>query len=84
MKEAKNTMSLIARAVLHHRKKAGLSRRQLSELSGVTESCIYTIEKVSGGCRLDTLLKLFSVLNIRLALHGPFIDEISADEERDA
>lgn len=84
MKTANSNMSLIARAVLHHRKKAGLSRRQLSELADVAESCIYNVEKMSGGVRLDTLLKLFSVLNIRLYLHGPFIDDVLDQGGNDA
>lgn len=84
MKTANSAMSLIARAVLHHREKAGLSRRQLSELAEVAESCIYNVEKMSTGVRLDTLLKLFSVLNIRLALHGPFMDDVLDGEGGDA
>jgi DNA-binding XRE family transcriptional regulator len=84
MKTADSAMSVIARAVLHHRKKAGLSRRELAETADVAESCIYNIEKMSTGVRLDTLLKLFSVLNIRLDLHGPFMDEIQSGERGDA
>lgn len=77
-------MSVIARAVLHHRQKAGLSRRELAEAADVAESSIYNIEKMSTGVRLDTLLKLFAILNIRLDLHGPFMGEIQSGERGDA
>lgn len=81
MKNAKtDPLSLIARALAIHRKRAGLSRRELSVLAQVSESAIFNIEKMKQGVRLETLLKLFSVLNIRLRLEGPFMQDALGGE----
>lgn len=76
MKEANTSeLSQIAEIVLRHRKKAGLSRRELKVLADVSESAIYNVEKATAeGVRLETLLKLFAVLNIKLKLEGPFVE----------
>ena len=84
MKEAKrDPISLIARTLIIHRRRADLSRRELSEMAQVSESAIFNIEKKKGA-RLDTLLKLFSVLNIQLRMEGPFMGEVLAEENDDA
>ncbi len=81
MKEANNAAAAVAHAVLTHRRKAGLSRRELAEAAGVSESAIYNVEKMSSGVRLETLLRLFTILNIRMRLEGPFMDEALAVED---
>ena len=52
-------------------------------MAQVSESAIFNIEKKKGA-RLDTLLKLFSVLNIQLRMEGPFMGEVLAEENDDA
>ncbi len=81
MKTINTYQAFVARAVALHRKKAGLSRRKLSELADVAETAIYNIETMNGSVRLDTLLRLFSVLNIKIGLEGPFMDEVTAKDE---
>lgn len=73
----------IGRVVRVHRDKAGLSRRALAEVAGVSESAIYSVEAGTPGVRLETLLKLFAVLNIRLRLEGPFAQEAVQAAEPD-
>ena len=59
----------------YHRERAGLSRRALSALSGVSETAIYDAEHGKPTVRLDTLLALFGVLNLSLRVDGPLVAE---------
>ena len=58
-----------------HRKAAGLSRVQLAELAGVGKTVIYDIEKGKESVQLDTLQKILKVLNIKIVLTSPFMDD---------
>ena len=57
-----------------HRKAARLSRVQLAELAGVGKSVIYDIEKGKESVQLNTLQKILKVLNIKIILTSPFLD----------
>ncbi|MDT7858322.1 helix-turn-helix domain-containing protein [Rubrivirga sp. S365] len=59
----------------YHRERAGLSRRALSALSGVSETAIYDAEHGKPTVRLDTLLALLNVLNLSLHVEGPLVAE---------
>lgn len=70
----------IGRIILYHRKRAGLSRRALSDLSGVSESAIYEVEHGKETVRFDTLLSLFAALNVTLRLESPLMGEYERQE----
>jgi len=67
----------IAEIVRLHRKAAKLSRIQLAELSGVGKTVIYDIEKGKETVQLDTLKKILRVLNIKIVLTSPFMDDLT-------
>jgi HTH-type transcriptional regulator/antitoxin HipB len=58
-----------------HRKAARLSRVALAELAGVGKTVIYDIEKGKESVQLDTLQKVLKVLNIKIVLTSPFMDD---------
>lgn len=62
----------IANLVHYHRKQSGLSQQELAQLAGVGKTVIYDIEKGKKSVRLDTLLKVFDVLNIQIKFETPF------------
>jgi HTH-type transcriptional regulator/antitoxin HipB len=62
----------VADKVRYFRKQSGLSQRQLAQLAGIGKTAVFDIEKGKKTVRLDTLLKVFSVLNIQLILQTPF------------
>ncbi len=66
----------LAQIIRMHRKAAGLSRAKLADISGVGKTVIYDIEKGKESVRLDTLLKILTVLNIRIILNSPFMDNL--------
>jgi len=59
-----------------HRKAAGLSRVRLAELAGVGKTVIYDIEKGKESVQLDTLRKILKVLNIRIVLTSPLMENL--------
>jgi HTH-type transcriptional regulator / antitoxin HipB len=56
----------IAAIVRFHRKKSGLSQAELGRYAGLGKTVIFDIEKGKLSVRLDTLLKVLSVLNIQI------------------
>jgi len=58
--------TLIAKIIRFHRKKAGLSQAELGSLAGLGKTVIFDIEKGKLSVRLETLLKVLNVLNIKI------------------
>jgi HTH-type transcriptional regulator / antitoxin HipB len=67
--------SLFGRALHFHRKRAGLSRRELSVLADVSQTSIYDVEHGKKTVRMDTVARLCAALNIRMRLESPLMDE---------
>jgi HTH-type transcriptional regulator / antitoxin HipB len=66
----------IAKVIRLHRKAARLSRVQLAELAGIGKTAIYDIEKGKESVQLDTLLKILKVLNIKIILTSPLLENL--------
>ena len=66
----------LADVIRMHRKAAKLSRDKLAEMSGVGKTVIYDIEKGKETIQLDTLRKVLSVLNIKIELTSPLMDNL--------
>lgn len=66
---------LIGRAVRFHRKKSGLSQLELANLAGVGKTVIFDVEKGKNTVRFSTLAKILRVLNIRIRLQSPLMDQ---------
>ena len=63
----------IGEIVKFHRKQSGLSQLQLAQLSAVGKTVIFDIEKGKPSVRLDTLLKVLKMLNIRTSVESPLM-----------
>ena len=66
----------LAEIINIHRKAARLSRTHLAEMAGVGKTVIYDIEKGKQSIRLNTLQKIFRVLNIKIDLTSPLMDSL--------
>jgi transcriptional regulator with XRE-family HTH domain len=66
----------LAKVIMLHRKAAKLSRIQLAELAGVGKTVVYDIEKGKESVQLDTLRKILKVLNIKIVLTSPLIENL--------
>lgn len=56
-----------------HRKKSGLTQLQLARLAGIGKAAVYDMEHATKSTRIDTLLKVFKVLNIEIKLESPIM-----------
>ena len=66
----------LAEVIRLHRKAARLSRVKLAELAGVGKTVIYDVEKGKESVQLDTLRKILKVLNIKIVLTSPLLDNL--------
>lgn len=66
----------LADIIRMHRKAAKLSRDKLAEMSGVGKTVIYDIEKGKESIQFNTLRKVLSVLNIKIELTSPLMDNL--------
>ncbi len=67
-----NTSIDIAKLVHYFRKQAGLTQLELAELAGVGKTVIFDIEKGKETVQINTLFKVFDVLNIKVKFKVPF------------
>ncbi len=71
---------LLASIIKKHRKAAGLSQLQLAEMAGVGKTVVFDIEKGKETIQLNTLRKILTVLNIKVELTSPFMNQIVDNE----
>jgi len=62
------TSKQIAKTIIFHRKKGNLTQKQLADLAGVGKTVVFDIEKGKETVQLNSLLKVISVLNIKLEM----------------
>jgi y4mF family transcriptional regulator len=75
------TSEEIGKIVLLLRKKSGLTQKQLADLAGVGKSVVFDIEKGKETIQLNTLLKIFSALNIDIKLFNPILHSLDDSNE---
>lgn len=68
----------IGAMVRFHRKKARLSQMQLAQLAQVGKTVIFDVENGKTSIRLDTLEKIFKVLNVKIAFSSPLMTQFEA------
>jgi y4mF family transcriptional regulator len=71
---------VLSQVIRQHRKAAGLSQLQLSEMAGVGKTVVFDLEKGKETIQLNTLRKILKVLNITVRLESPFMDNIESSE----
>ena len=63
----------LGKIVFSHRKKSGLTQKQLADLAGVGKTVVFDIEKGKATVQMNSLLKVLAVLNITVELKSPLI-----------
>jgi HTH-type transcriptional regulator / antitoxin HipB len=58
-----------------HRKQSGLSRKQLAEIAGVSETVIYYLEKGKETLQWNIVTSILHALNISLSYKRPLMEE---------
>jgi y4mF family transcriptional regulator len=63
-----------ANIIRYHRKLSGLTQLELAEMAQVGKNLIYEVEKGKQSIRLDNLLKILQVLNIKINFQSPLYE----------
>jgi len=72
----------IGEIVSFHRRKSGLSRNQLATFAGVGKTAIFELENGKISLRLNTLIKILNILNIKIKLNSPLMTEFNREREK--
>lgn len=65
----------ISDIVRYHRKKAGLTQKELARLAGIGKTAVFDLEKGKQSIQLDTLRKIIHALNITIKIESPLMEE---------
>ncbi len=76
-----NKINNIGSIIRFHRRKAGLTQKQLATLAGVGKSAVFDIEKEKITIRLNTLTAILSVLNISLEPESPLMEQWNMEKQ---
>lgn len=71
----------IGRMLRFHRKKAGLTQKELAKHAGVGKTVVFDIEKGKATVQLATLFSLLRVLNIQCIFQGPLMHRFEEYEK---
>lgn len=66
-----------------HRKQSGLSRKQLAEIAGVSETVIYYLEKGKETLQWNIITAILRALNITLTFESPLMAEYEKSKNID-
>jgi y4mF family transcriptional regulator len=72
----------LASIIKMHRKAAKLTQLQLAELAGIGKTVVFDIEKGKETIKLQTLKKIFKVLNIEMKLSSPLLSGQMNENEK--
>ncbi|MBU1680066.1 MAG: type II toxin-antitoxin system Y4mF family antitoxin [Bacteroidetes bacterium] len=64
-------MNELSKIVKQHRKKAGLTQKELADLAGVGKTVVFDVEKNKDTVQINTVLKILSALNIKISFDSP-------------
>jgi len=75
------TSKQIGKVINLHRKKSKLTQRQLADLAGVGKTVVFDIEKGKETVQINSILKVLSVLNIKLEMKSPLMQLLERKDE---
>jgi len=71
----------LGKIVFFHRKKSGLTQKQLADLAGVGKTVVFDSEKGKATVQMNSLLKVLEVLNITVELKSPVMKQMELHNE---
>jgi HTH-type transcriptional regulator / antitoxin HipB len=74
---------MLKEMVHFHRKQAGLSRKQLAEIAGVSETVIYYLEKGKETLQWNIVTAILRALNITFTFQSPLMGEYEKSKNID-
>ncbi len=74
-------IKIIGKIISFHRKKSGLTQKQLADLAGVGKSVVFDAEKGKETIQLNSLTKILDVLNITIEFKSPLMHVMEKENE---
>lgn len=68
-------MNKLSKIIREHRKKAGLTQKQLADLAGVGKTLIFDIEKGKISIQFNSILSVLEILNIKIKATSPLMNK---------
>ena len=75
------TSKQIGKTIIFHRKKSKLTQKQLADLAGVGKTVVFDIEKGKETVQINSILKVLSVLNIKLEMKSSLMHLMEKENE---
>lgn len=66
-------MEELGRIIRFHRKKSGLTQKELADLAGIGKTAVFDMEHGKPTVQYETIARALSVLNIRLVPESPLM-----------
>jgi HTH-type transcriptional regulator / antitoxin HipB len=64
----------IGNIIRYHRKEARISQKELANLAEIGKTAVFEIEKGESNYRIETLLHILDVLNIKMQFESPLME----------
>lgn len=65
----------LSEIIKYHRKKSGLTQKQLAELAEVGKTLVFDLEKGKTSIQFDKIQKILEVLNIKFHFDSPLLKQ---------
>ena len=70
----------LSKTIKWHRKRCKINQQELADIAGIGRASVQRLEK-NHSVELDTLLKVLHVLNIKVLLDSPLMNEFAKEIE---
>lgn len=77
-----NYMQYIGDIVKYHRKKAGLSQKELAEIAGIGKTVVFDIEKGKNTVQFKSIERILKALNIDILFNSLLMNKFKKDHEK--
>lgn len=72
-------LSHLGSMIRFHRKRGKLSQQELARLAGIGKTVVFDVEKGKESIRLDSLMKILHVLNIKINFLSPLMSRFKEE-----
>lgn len=77
-----NNLNLIGNIIKYHRKKAGLSQKELADIAGIGKTVVFDIEKGKETVQMRSITKVLDALNIEMMFESPLMKKFNEKYEK--
>jgi y4mF family transcriptional regulator len=72
----------LSKVIRFHRKKSGLTQKELADLANVGKTVIFDLEKGKSSVQFDIIEKVLNALNIKIIFDSPIMQLMKNENEK--